>query len=417
MALADSGKAIGAVTRLLVSQLQARMDAKGITFPGAGGDVVVGEGRPEPPADEEMPYVRRLNLFLYEVVFDSAMKNVTTDDGRPAPLWLVLKYLMTAFDDEMDSDSAKAQEILGEAVASLQEMCHISPDESPDSKVVAALGDNPEPLKITFDATPSDLLSRVMQGSDEKYRLSVGFQVRPVMITTGQPPAHSLLVGVDYTAEPSAVVGEEAVQIPVLPSMGPATTQVVPSKVEVGDELTIVGTDLGLSGLAVQFGGVELPVTSQRPDRLTCQVPASLGDGDLMSAGSHSLRVVQTLSTGRIRPSNLLVESLLPTLGSPVTVGTVTLHEELSDGTRMVYGDLTVAGTLLGTSDDDVSLSLYRDGAVVRAFDDFAHTPDQKTLTLNMTSGQSVPEGTYRVILRVNGQQAKSSPEVQLVES
>jgi hypothetical protein len=48
--------------------------------------------------------------------------------------------------------------------------------------VRAALQDNPEPLKLSFDETTAELISKIMAGTDERYRLSMAFQVRPVMI-------------------------------------------------------------------------------------------------------------------------------------------------------------------------------------------------------------------------------------------
>ena len=54
--------------------------------------------RPRPPANGGgVPAGGRLNLFLYETSFDPTLRNVPLEDGRPAPLWLVLKYLLTAF--------------------------------------------------------------------------------------------------------------------------------------------------------------------------------------------------------------------------------------------------------------------------------------------------------------------------------
>jgi len=56
---------------------------------------------------------------------------------------------------------------------------------------------------------------------------------------------------------------------------------------------------------------------------------------------------------------------------------------------------------------------LYRadNGATVRLFDTVGAVANQQTLTVaNAATG--TPAGTYRVILRVNGQQALSSPSV-----
>ena len=73
----------------------------------------------------------------------------------------------------------------------------LDPLVAPDVRL--ALENNPEPLKLTFDESSAELLSKIMQGTDERYRLSVAFQVRPVMIVPGSRRASSLLVGVDYT--------------------------------------------------------------------------------------------------------------------------------------------------------------------------------------------------------------------------
>lgn len=85
MALADTKDAIGAVTDVLKERLGFRTNM----------DVTV--GRPEPGTGNT---VKRLNLFLYEVHFDAGLKNVPLDEGQRPPLWLVLKYLLTAFDDD-----------------------------------------------------------------------------------------------------------------------------------------------------------------------------------------------------------------------------------------------------------------------------------------------------------------------------
>ena len=85
MALADSGRAIGAVTRLLQDHLIRR-----------GFEVSV--GKPEAAATSNTN--AKLNLFLYETGFDPGLKNVRLHPSEPEPLWLVLKYLLTAFDGD-----------------------------------------------------------------------------------------------------------------------------------------------------------------------------------------------------------------------------------------------------------------------------------------------------------------------------
>jgi hypothetical protein len=192
MALTNTGRAIGKITALLCEQLNART---GLT---------VVPGRPEPKQDDAVG--ERLNIFLYEASFDPLLKNTPLADGHPVPLWLVLKYLLTAFDKDGDSDSIQAHEDMGQGLRALQEIAflHLDDIEFVDPEIPGALQDNPEMLKITFDDASSELLARVMQGSEEKYRFSMAFQVRPVMIASDDLPSYALLVGVDYTQTPDS---------------------------------------------------------------------------------------------------------------------------------------------------------------------------------------------------------------------
>lgn len=414
MALADTGRAIGSVARLLKKRL---LDDSAVSV----AEITVGKPNPT-GATLTNP---RLNLFLYEIHFDEHLKNFSLDEGQPTPSWLVLRYLLTAFDEEGESDSIEAHEFLGEGIRALQDLNFFSLVGLP-SVTHLPLSDNPDMLKLSFEEASSDLLSRLMQGSEERYRCSVSFQVRPVMIAAAAAPAYALLVGVNYQA--STIREDGGVRIPLLPSMGPAITSVSPVAFEVGSSFTITGTDLNLAGLSVMLGSAELPVTAQRPDRLTCEVSAVLAGGTILSAGSHPVAVVQTLATGRKRTSNLLIGDLLPRLDTAAPNALARTDPASPDSN--VVGNIDLTGVLLGTADDDVFVGLYRNGEVVQGFDQFViaagPTPQtekqlQITVRTAATDGtparpdSSVPPGTYRVILRVNGEQAVNSPAVDLV--
>jgi hypothetical protein len=403
MAHADSGRAIGAVTRVLHTRLYKALSS--LSAPQVPiTDVTI--GRPEPAAKSE---VARLNLFLYEVEFDGHLKNVTLDEGQPAPMWLVLRYLLTTFDKHGESDTDECHDILGEAVRALQDLNFLTPPPLQPLDAVA-LGESPDRLKITFEHASSELLSRIMNGSDERYRCGVAFQVRPVMIAPGQPPSYSLLVGVNY--ETGAIItGEAAIEIPVLPSMGPVISSVTPQEFETGTDVTVEGTDLHLDGLSVQLGPAELAVTMQRPDRLTFHVSPTLDVQTDVRAGSLSLEVVQALPFGKRRKSNPLIAGLLPRLDTVTPSGLVGVAPS------MVYGLLTVRGALLGTANDEVYVALYKDGKIVRMFDDFDRPGGalaQDLLRVDIPDDAPVPAGDYLVIVRVNGRQARNSPRIAL---
>jgi len=397
MALANTGKAIGKATQLLSDLLNKRTNL----------EVTVGRPEPSNGTSPSLPQPR-LNLFLYEAAFDPNMKNVPLDAGQQAPLWLTLRFLLTAFDDDGSSDTVQAHEYLGEGLRALQSLSFI-PLDTLTASIIAALKDNPETLKITFEDAPSDLLARLMQGSDEKYRFSLSFQLRPVMIAPAEPPSYALLVGVDNTLTPADVIGDEGIDITVLPSMGPRLSGVAPAAFEIGDELTLVGSDLNLSGLSVRLGIASLPATEQQPNALRCTVDASVATS--IAAGSQSLAAVLTLPNGRQRSSNLVVGALLPTVQTATTSG---LHA-VAGPPAGVAGNIQLTGALLGREQDDIFLALYRDGAVVKVYDaPFTFAPDQTALTLAIPDDNPVPSGTYRVILRINQQQARRSPEVTL---
>jgi hypothetical protein len=156
--LADTPEAIGAVTDLVRGRLSARLNSLNVTV-----------GRPQ--AASASGTGPKLNLFLDRVAMDGYLRNTPLDEGQPPPLWMVLHYLLTAFDTNRDSDSVAAHRLLGRGLSALHELNFLRPPVTE-----TALTDNPEPLKITFDEADADLLSKIMQGSEEQYRISAAFR-------------------------------------------------------------------------------------------------------------------------------------------------------------------------------------------------------------------------------------------------
>src|SRR4051794_41150914 len=100
MALLDSQEAIGAVSELLRGRISAPLNSLNVLV-----------RRPELAA--AAPNGRKLNLFLYRIGFDPQLRNEPLDRGQEPPLWVVLHYLLTAFDDAKESDSVDAHRLLG----------------------------------------------------------------------------------------------------------------------------------------------------------------------------------------------------------------------------------------------------------------------------------------------------------------
>lgn len=376
MALADSQEAIGAVTQMLQTKLA-----------GSTG-INVSIGRPDLAATTGGEGAK-LNLFLYQIGFDAHMKNFSIDAGQPAPLWTVLYYLVTAFDVGRESDSIEAHKLLGRGLTALQALNYMEPNAAVVAD--APLVDNPEPLKITFDNADVELLSKLMQGSDEKYRVSAAFQVRPVMLYADAPPQYAPAV---LSVGPPANQG-----VVVAPSLGPRLTEIDPEKFEAGATLTLRGYDLGQAS-EVCFGNTCFPATFA-DDQLTVTVPAAT----TLSPGSYGVTAVRVLPSGRRFSSNAVLAHLLPTLTGAVP-GPLT-----ATMTGALHGTLTLNGVRLGGPDDSIFIGLYRDG-VCAVLLEAVGVAAQNTLTATVTQEQALEPGTYYVILRVNGEQAINSPAV-----
>ena len=129
MSLADSNQAIGAVTRWVKNRLT-------LWAPGTNVTVAL----PEKAATTGLN--PKLNLFLYETSFDASLRNVPLDDGQPPPLWLVLRYLLTAFDASGNSDTPEAHDLLGLGASALQELAYLPLTGAP-ANIQNALHKNP----------------------------------------------------------------------------------------------------------------------------------------------------------------------------------------------------------------------------------------------------------------------------------
>ena len=187
MPLADSSRAIGAVTGPSHERIEA-LTSYNVTV-----------GRPEPPSANGGLANPRLNLFLYEALFDPHLKNTPLGEGEEPPLWLVLRYLVTPFDDTGESDTADAFKPRRRPARAPGCRFHLAghrlqPGDQDGTRA------QPRAHEGHVQRGPSTLLSSLMQGTDEKYRFSMTFEVGLVMIAPAATPSYALLIGVDYAA-------------------------------------------------------------------------------------------------------------------------------------------------------------------------------------------------------------------------
>jgi hypothetical protein len=136
-------------------------------------------------APDESGGDRRINLFLYKVQENPALKNldwqVKKDDPSrltPPPLSLNLFYLMTAYaPNDQQSGNSSAHEILGEAMRVFYENAIVSEDY-----LVTGLKDAREQIKIVLNGMNLEELSTVWSTFTQPFRLSVLYEVSVVQL-------------------------------------------------------------------------------------------------------------------------------------------------------------------------------------------------------------------------------------------
>lgn len=363
MTLVHTGDAIGLASELLQAELNGSTQLL---------DVTALVGRPEQATGETSGKV--LNLFLYQVAIDGSLHQITLAPGQNPPIWLRLSYLLTAF-AKKESDTLEAQKLLGAGMRVLQGLNFM---RSPD----AGLAENPSPLKITFTNANVELLSSIMQGSDEKYRLSVSFDVSPVMIAFDELPDIAPLV---------TSIGPTDSGPDIYASLGPSVTEVDPVSFEAGDTLIVRGSGLNSEVEEVCIGSQCLPISGVRNSEVQVEIP-TMSD---LCAGSQAITVTSTRPSGLKFRSNGVVATLRP------KIETATFD----------VTDLVITGAHLGSTADSIILAVYDNGEVVET-KDLVGTDNQSEIRVPKTSFAQA--GAIQLILIVNGAQASHCPSVVL---
>ncbi|MEO6276476.1 Pvc16 family protein [Roseateles sp.] len=375
MALSASTEAVGAVSELLSTRVSSRLN-----------NLPVLVGRPSDAPDDLGS--RGLNLFLYRIGFDGHMRNQPLDVGQQPPLWLTLYYLLTAFDSDNESETVAAHRLLGQGLVALQELNFLRPAVS-----MAALTANPEPLKITFDEADADLLNKLFSGAEERYRVSAAFQVRPVMLATDAAPDYAPLV---------QTVGPGNAGVMVFASMGARLTEIEPAKFVAGDRVALRGIDLAGYDRINLGGNLLLPLAPEPEDRgdvVRFQLPVNTP----IAAAGYAISVARILPTGRPMTSTPLLGELMP------VVSGVALDGPLVAVGANLRGSFIVSGAQFGGPDESIFAALLFDGVAVIQLEPSVD-PTATAARFTVPEAMALAPGTYRVVLRVNGQQALQTP-------
>jgi hypothetical protein len=183
--------------------------------------------------------------------------------------------------------------------------------------------------------------------------------------------------------------------------MGPRLKEIIPSQFEGGATIEFVGDDINAMIETAYVGTMELPVIAAREGAVRIAIP----NVPSISAGYHPAVVARRLPSGRQQTSNPLFVRLQPSLLTAVR-GLLT-----ANGTDF-FGEVTLTGERLGGPEDSIFAAFYRDGQVALNLE-VTGTAAQTNLTVSVSSTNALPAGTYYLILRVNGAQARFTPTVE----
>jgi hypothetical protein len=261
---------------------------------GTGARVIT-----EPPDEARNEgHEQVVNLFLYQTAIAGSWRNEPFPAGLPGetdfpPLPLILHYLITPY--VRDADELTSHRLLGASMLALHDHPVISGRELAAVGVPAEVGEHIEVVRITPMDTSVEEISKMWTAFQTQYRLSAAYEVRVVLIESGQArrtPLPALKRG-DDDRGPQARA-DTAFAFPVLTEVVPPGGAVA---ARLGEEIVLRGANLDAPQVRVRMThplldepvvldpaaatGVEIRATV--PD-IPAEIPAGLWSVDVRLA-------------------------------------------------------------------------------------------------------------------------------------
>jgi hypothetical protein len=395
----SNSRGIAAVTATIASILRR------VTQPLPGGDVIDADitsinFTQKPPDRARLatdPRTNQLNLFLYSIQPNAAMRNMELDGGGAGqaslPLALNLYYLVTAYGE--GDDDLKAHRLLGRAMALLHQNGILATADIKAALVNNDLYQQIERIRITPQPIGYEEMSKMWTMFQAAYAITVAYEATVVLIQNPQPaitPIPVLRRGPNDAGPdvfPDLVPRWATLTSVTIPNGQPAAR--LGSGATPGDTITLDGFELMQLGKTTlihfdhlrQDVHLALPPTTSAPGRLTLTLP---NDQVNFPAGPYALSVELTSATDPQRISNALPISIAPRISNFVV------------GALDVNGNLPITASFSPEVWPDQEAVLIVDAGELPA--DGMRGGEQVAVTF---LGPPPPSGTHFVRARVDG--------------
>lgn len=364
-------RAIAGVSRTLQALLRDRMEQEDVDVTLAPPDVKLEGTKSE----------RRVNLYLFQVIENAALKNQEVPtQGHPGryghpPLSLDLLYLMTAHrtTENVEDADLVCQELLGDAMRVLHDQAIVT-DKAMTKRTDDVVAGYPildqsllhqfEKIRISLEPAPLEDMTKIWSALPAaNFRRGVVYRVSVVQIE-GRAARHIALpvqkrrIIATTTRRPEIL---DVYREPLLKTDPPRD-----QRVSVGDKIVIEGHNFIADGVSVRLGDAA-PITIAPIDVNGSRIAAKIPDDAKLQPGSLKVQVVTVVSMEAVEGglkdrgtlkscqrslhSNLgllqltpAISSVEPTQGSSADLMTITGSRLYREGgtTYVLIGDAAI---------------------------------------------------------------------------
>jgi len=288
------------------------------------GDVIVTALPPDMIKTEGAEAKSQLNLFLYQVTYNTAWRNAELASHGAAgerlsnpPLALNLHYMLTAYgvkDLHAEILLGYAMQLLHENPVLTRAAIRKALDPSPvsggsglpptlQSLATCELAEQIELIKLVPEAMNMEEVSRLWSAMQARFRLTAAYQASVVLIQGRR------------SVRPTLPVRER--RLHVVPLKRPSIEMLLPQMLVKSQVLTLRGQGLAAANARIAFGTTLVEPLTMADQELTVAIPATL------LAGVNTVKVVHPFDFGTaVEPhagfeSNLAAFVLAPQIVAP----------------------------------------------------------------------------------------------------